>query len=177
MGEIRAQPPRALLFFAVFSGSDAALDQAIERIAGEYGPILAKSKRFLFDDTRYYEHSMGPALHKQLVAVDRVIAQDDLAAIKHRSNTIEAELQRESSASIPRLVNIDPGMIDDGKVMLASTKNNAHRIYVGDGIFVEVTLYLREGAWQSWPWTYPDYRRPEVHAFFYEVRAYFRKLR
>lgn len=176
MGEIRAQPPRALLFFAIFSGREDAIDLAIERVALEFGPILAKSQRFLFDDTHYYERAMGPALQKQLIAIDRTIAQDELAGIKRRSNAIEAELRAELPMTVARLVNIDPGMIDDGKVMLASTKNNAHRVYVGDGIFVEVTLYLRDGAWQSWPWTYPDYRRPEVHAFFDEVRARYRKV-
>lgn len=174
MGELRAEPPVAILFAAVFSADESALDEAIERFAREFGALLDASPRFEFHETRYYEPSMGPRLQKQLVLVDRLTPQDALAGVKARTNELEREIQLSRPSNVQRLVNIDPGMLDDGKAMLASTKNNAHRIYVGGGVFVEPTLYLRAGRWEAWPWTYADYRRPEVHEFFHRARGIFR---
>jgi hypothetical protein len=171
---LRADPPEAILFAAVFSADEAAIDEAVGRFAQEFGRVLDSSVRYPFDETRYYERSMGCGLRKQLVVVDRLIPQDSLAAVKARTNEMEREIQLSLGSNAVRLVNIDPGMLDDGKAMLASTKNNAHRIYVGGGVFVEPTLYLRSGAWEAWPWTYADYRRPEVHEFFHRARAHYR---
>ena len=60
------------------------------------------------------------------------------------------------------------------KLVLATTKDHAHRIYLGHGIYAEVTLQYAHGGWQTMPWTYPDYARPEYHAFFVQVRERFR---
>jgi len=34
-------------------------------------------------------------------------------------------------------VNIDPGYISLGKLVLASTKDHAHRLYLGEGVYGE----------------------------------------
>jgi hypothetical protein len=72
-------------------------------------------------------------------------------------------------------VNLDPGLLTLGKFMLATTKDQGHRIYLRDGIFAEVTLRYQAGAFEPWPWTYADYRRPEVHAFLQSARAFYRE--
>jgi len=55
--------------------------------------------------------------------------------------------------------------------VLATTKDHAHRIYLSDGIYGEVTLRWRKHQWEAWPWTYPDYDAPTYHAFFSTVRS------
>lgn len=174
MGRIRCETPRALLFFAAFSKDPALIERAKVELANRFGSVAVAGPRFPFDDTRYYERTMGVGLLKELFSTGTLIDQSELAGIKHFTNELEVRIGREAGVGVERPLNIDPGMVDLGKVMLASTKNHAHRVYQGDGIFVEVTLYLREGAWEAWPWTYPDYRRPEVHAFFHAVRESFR---
>lgn len=177
MGQIRSNATEALLFFALFSKSTGVIEAAEQRLASLFGPITFRSPRFLFDDTKYYERTMGAGVQKEWIAFDRLIDQASLGDLKIQTNQIEVELAVELPLDVPRPINIDPGMVDEGKVMLASTKNHAHRIYVGQGIFVEVTLYLREGNWDFWPWTYRDYRRPEAKTFFDQVRARFRELK
>ena len=43
-------------------------------------------------------------------------------------------------------VNVDPGIINDCRIILASTSDHAHRIYRGDGVWEEVTLVSDGGA-------------------------------
>lgn len=177
MGEIRETPPPALLFIAAFSQSNDLLDHARRALEESLGPPVLTSKPFLFDDTAYYADSMGPTLIKQLWAFDRIIPVDDLPRVKKWTNIWEDRFTVSHPLGVARSINLDPGLVDAGKVMLASTKDNSHRIYMGQGIFGEVTLYLRHGIWQAWPWTYSDYRRAEVHEFLLAARARFLELR
>ncbi len=177
MGSIRSTPTDALLFFAIFSGSSDLLNRTKEELAQRFGSLIVPGPRIDFTDTDYYQRSMGPNLLKEWFAVDRIIGQDELASIKVECQALEIAIGAGHESTVSRPINIDPGMIDLGKVMLASTKNHAHRVYVGSGIFVEVTLYLCEGEWSGWPWTYPDYRRPEVHRFFDRARQEYRDRR
>ena len=63
-------------------------------------------------------------------------------------------------------MNLDPGYITPAKLVLASTKDHAHRLYLADGIYAEVTLAFRGKQWQPLEWTYPDYRRADFQEFF-----------
>jgi hypothetical protein len=94
-----------------------------------------------------------------------------LAAIKRQTNDLEAG----SSVEDRRQVNIDPGYVSLSKLVLATTKNHAHRIYLSDGIYAEVTLHYRDGAFRGYPWTYPDYASSEYCALFQKVRDLYRR--
>jgi hypothetical protein len=72
-------------------------------------------------------------------------------------------------------LNLDPGLLNLGKFMLATTKDQAHRIYLRDGIFAEVTLRFEHGAFVAWPWTYADYREPALHQFLHEARDFYKR--
>lgn len=76
---------------------------------------------------------------------------------------------------VARPLNLDPGYLTEAKLVLASTKDHAHRIYLSQGIYAEVTLSFRRGHWRHHDWTYPDYRRADYHAFFTQCRDYFRR--
>ena len=71
---------------------------------------------------------------------------------------------------LPRPVNLDPGIIEPSKLVLASTKNFSHRIYIGDGMYAELTLSFCRGKWQSFPYTFPDYKEERYHDFLSKVR-------
>ncbi|HEY2148030.1 MAG TPA: DUF4416 family protein, partial [Pirellulales bacterium] len=71
-------------------------------------------------------------------------------------------------------LNLDPGYLTLAKLVLASTKDHAHLLYLGHGIYAEVTLYFKDGRWQHRDWTFPDYRRPDYQEFFTAARQLIR---
>ena len=169
MGKPRPHPP-TLLIAAIFSRHDQALDWALERIADSCGKLLCASERFEHNETAYYSRLMGEGLRKQLVAVEGDFDPAQLASLKLTSNDWESEYAQLHDFPEERPLNIDPGYLTPMKVVLASTKDRAHRIYLRDGIFAEECLVYHQRAWQGRPWTYPDYLRADYHAFFQRVR-------
>jgi hypothetical protein len=168
-------PPPALLVVAAFSRHETALAWARDRLAGAFGPVALSSPPLSFHHTTYYEASMGPGLRKQLLAFERLVPGEELAAIKLRTNEMEQELMATAIYAEPRPVNLDPGLLTLGKFMLATTKDQAHRIWLRDGIYAEVTLRFHAGNWEPWPWTYADYREPEMLDALRGFRDYYRK--
>jgi hypothetical protein len=176
MGELRAQPP-VLLVVAAFSRYDAALDWAQARAVETWGPIALESERFAFRETDYYEATMGPEIKKTFWAFQELIAPERLAEIKLLTNDWEAEYAALGRHDEPRPLNLDPGYLTAAKLVLASTKDHAHRIYLDRGIFAEVTLHFSHGQWRERDWTFPDYRREDYQAFFTKCREFLKRPR
>src|SRR5262245_22644655 len=173
MAEPRPPAP-VLLIVAVFSRHAAALDWARQHLESTFGPVGLSGPPYDFVQTDYYASTMGAGLSKQFLAFARLVSADCLPEAKQRTNALEQELARTGSFPEPRPLNLDPGTLGLGKLILATTKDQAHRIYLCDGIFAEVTLRYQAGAFEPWPWTYADYRLPQVRAFFQEARDYYR---
>jgi hypothetical protein len=173
MGDILSHRP-VLLIAAVFSRHASALDWARKTSAAVWGPIALESDRFAHDETRYYEASMGPDLQKTFFVFEQLVDPARLVDFKLQSNAWEEEFKTASDHSEPRPLNIDPGYLTEAKLVLASTKDRDHRLYLDRGIYAENTLYYTRGAWQSRPWTYPDYLRADYHEFFVKCRDYLR---
>ena len=174
MGQAHLPPPN-LLIIAAFSRHEEALRWAGERLPALFGPTARTSSDFSFNQTRYYESAMGSGLRKRFLVFQDLIPADQLADIKLRTNELEQELTISKSWPEPRPLNLDPGILSLGKFMLATTKDQAHRIYLRAGIYAETTLRFQDHAFQPWPWTYADYRQPEVLAFLGEAREYYRQ--
>ena len=171
MGDIH--PPAPVLFLiAVSSRYDAALEWSRDECAQVYGPVLFASEPFDFTETDYYTATMGAGIKKQFLAFERLIDSGELAVIKRATNGSEAEYAALARHPEPRPLNLDPGYITPAKLVLASTKDHAHRIYLRDGIFAEVTLVFRHRKWQPLEWTYPDYRRDDYQQFFTQCREW-----
>lgn len=176
MGSINSHPP-VLLILAAFSRYPEALGWAQEKATAAWGPVLLASEPFAFEETGYYERTMGPHLRKQFLAFADRIDPALLAQIKRQTNAWEEEYAALGRHEEPRPLNLDPGYLTLAKLVLASTKDHAHRIYLSDDIYAEVTLSFRDGAWQAWPWTFPDYRREDYHAFFLQCREQVKRSR
>jgi hypothetical protein len=174
MGEARLHGP-VLLVIAAFSRHAETLEWARGRLEQEFGPVGLASDPYRFVQTSYYQATMGPDLRKQFLAFRDLVAADSLADIKLTTNRIEREPTASRTEGESRPLNLDPGIVTLGKFHLATTKDQAHRVYLRDGIFAEVTLRFHAGAWEPWPWTYSDYRLPEVLAFLKEARDYYRQ--
>jgi hypothetical protein len=174
MGDITQHKP-VLLIAAVTSRHDAAFEWAAARASASWGPIVKRSVLFEFTETNYYQATMGDGLKKQFLAFENLFAPAHIADTKHRSNTWEQEFRSEHDFSEERPINIDPGYISEAKLVLVTTKDRDHRIYLRDGIFAEVTLHFRGREWTHSRWTYPDYQRHDFQDFFTECRQWLRE--
>jgi Domain of unknown function (DUF4416) len=164
-----AEPVKLLV--GMLSAFPDALEAAEQRLVERWGDISAATEAKPHKFTGYYAREMGEHLLRRFVAFRQRISPSDLAGAKLATNDIEQELAAAGRWNVERPVNLDPGIVTPAKLVLASCKNYAHRIYLADGVCGEVTLSYVGNAWQSYPWTYPDYRTAEYHAFFDQVRA------
>jgi hypothetical protein len=115
---------------------------------------------------------MGEQLLKQFAVLDRSYDPAMLASDKLLTNRWEEEVKLALPADEPRPLNIDPGYMTLTKLVLASTKNREHRVYLRDSVYAEVTLGFRDQKWQPMPWTYPDYQRTDFREFFSNARKF-----
>jgi hypothetical protein len=164
---------KELLIVAAFSRHDDALARGRNQLEREFGPIAMASQPYSFIQTKYYEPSMGTGLKKLFYAFEGLVPPDSLPEIKLTTTRLEIELAAAGGYPDPRPLNLDPGLLNLGKFMLATTKDQAHRIYLREGIYGEVTLRFQAGVFRPWPWTYADYRQPEVLAFLREARTFY----
>jgi hypothetical protein len=172
MSEAKSSEP-VKLFCGLLAGKVQWLGRARELLEAEFGPVDLASEVWPFDFTDYYEREMGRDLKRQFLSFVRTMPPEDLAGIKLLTNELEKRLSREFSDGPERPVNIDPGYLNGKKVILATTKNYSHRIYLRDGIYAEVTLHWGGKEYEPWPWTYPDYRSEAYRKFFARVRERF----
>jgi len=173
MGEAKIPEPVKLIA-SIFGANEDRLRRAESLLAQEFGPLDYRSALLPFTHTDYYTPEFGAPLVRVIVAFERLVDPALLPAIKHRTN----ELEWADAIQGHRWVNIDPGYVSLSKLVLATTKDHAHRIYLGDGIYAEVTLHYQGGTFRPWPWTYPDYASPPYIAIFNVIRSqYHQQLR
>lgn len=165
-----APPPPVKLICGMLSADPALFDEALASLAPEFGPADVLSDLMDFDLTDYYEPQMGDRLYRRFAGFERPVLPGVLARAKHVTNAIEAEFARRRPEGPPRPINLDPGLIEPAKLVLASMKNFAHRIYLADGVWAEVTLLYRRGRWEPLAWTFPDYASGRYDAFLSRAR-------
>ncbi len=167
VGQIK--PPSFVKLIVGIITADTNLLEAVDlKLGKRFGEIDFASQRMPFDYTAYYEQEMGRELQRQFISFDRLILPDELPALKYFTNSVEQDFAENETAR--RLVNLDPGYISAAKLVLASTKDHAHRIHLEDGIYAENTLKFRNKTFQPWEWTYPDYRTPAYIEIFNHIR-------
>lgn len=177
MARPRAPQPVKLLC-GLLSNDRDLLQRAQQLLRKRFGPVDLESDTWPFDQTDYYEAEMGAGLERRFVCFEQPTTPDALPDIKIETNALEQQIADDCLLpDIARPVNIDPGYIDLSKLVLASTKDSSHRVYLGRGIYAEVTLRYNHGQWVEHPWTYPDYRSPAYHTYFSEVREQLRRQR
>lgn len=164
-------PPRAKLFCGLLASDLDLMRLAVNRLRDLFGASDLESELWPFDSTDYYADELGAGIQRRFVAFEDLISVERLPEIKRSTNDLEARICDQSlQPRDHRPVNIDPGYMTLSKLVLATTKDYSHRLYLDRGIFAEVTLRYHAGAWQSFPWTYPDYASATYHAFFETAR-------
>ncbi|MCC6544900.1 MAG: DUF4416 family protein, partial [Nitrospirae bacterium] len=142
-------------------------------LSSALGPIDMESPVWTWSNSTYYEKEMGTDLKRTFLFYERPITPDQLADIKHITNEMEKGSGMDTANLPERPINIDPGYLTLAKVVLASAKDYAHRIYIGKGIYAEVTLIYRDKTFNSMSHTYPDYGSDDYIAMFNMARERF----
>ena len=159
-------PRLAKLVIGIITIELKLIENLVVELASQFGQIDLVSSWMHFNYTSYYEPEMGSPLFRRVFAFKPLISQCDLSACKLATNKIEHHYSQNGR----RQVNIDPGYMLRERFVLASGKNFSHRIYVGAGIYADLTLIYQKGSFQKLPWTYPDYSDDGMLKFLEQVR-------
>ena len=165
------EPSPVKLIVGILAADENCLQAAVETLTAEFTTLDLLSDIWPFTQTDYYNQETGENILRQFVSIDKLIDPGSLPQAKHTTNALEQNLAAQLSTSLPRPVNLDPGIIEPSKLILATTKNYSHRIYIGQKMYAEVTLIFDKGSWHPLPYTYPDYKQPCYHDFFTKVRT------
>jgi hypothetical protein len=166
MGTVKAHLP--VKYFVAFAFTpEIAVKRAIAEVENIFSSIDFVSETYDYTQfTKYYTREMGAHITKQYLVFERLMPPEQLPAIKLATNQLEHRYKHKDR----RRINMDPGYMSEAKIVLATTKNYAHRIYLNSGIFADLHLQYVHKQFQAMPWTYPDYQTPEILRFFEQVR-------
>ncbi len=165
------EPSPVKLIVGILAADENCLTEARKMLEQHFHSSDLISDIWPFDKTAYYKDQTGENILRQFVSFENLIDPGDLAVIKHKTNELEQYLAQTLESNLSRPANFDPGLIEPSKLVLATTKNYSHRIYIGQKMYAEVTLIYDKHQWKAFDYTYPDYREPTYHAFFDEVRT------
>ena len=142
------------------------------------GTVDARSEVLSWTVSTFYEKEMGAGLLRRFVAFESLASPGKLADFKLETQRIEENQRHEVPSPLGRRINLDPGYIESSKVVLASTKNASHRVYLHSGIYAEATLQFYNGEFHGSSYTYPDYLWSTSIAFLTSLRSrYLNQLR
>ncbi|MCL2260305.1 MAG: DUF4416 family protein [Fibromonadales bacterium] len=153
------------LIVGILSTNEQFADEAKQKLIGRFGPIDLEMPPIPFTYTDYYKDELGDKPLRSFLSFEERIDREALAEIKMETNEMETIWNRK--------VNLDPGYMTLGQFFLATTKDQRHRVYLGRGIFAEVTLYFENGHFHPFDWTYPDYKSDAYIEFLEKARERF----
>ena len=163
---------KSTLFMGILTtrGFPASLETKLTEL---YGPIVLRSEPFPFSFTDYYNSEMGEGIERFFIAFSSLVSPDTLQDIKTMTDSIEMEYSEDGK----RKINLDPGILTESNIVLATTKNRSHRIAIGRNLYAEVTLIYQNHGYKALPWTYADYRSDEVQRILLGFRNEYLHLR
>ena len=159
------------LFVAITFNNQTNYQKVKHILKQQFNQIDLESEIYDFNFTDYYEKEMGTNLKKQFISFQQLIKPENLIEIKLWTN----EVEKQFIINDKRQVNIDPGYLTSAKVVLATTKNYSHRIYLGKGIYGDVHLRFVNRRFQTCEWTYADYKQTLAIEFFSCVKKIYMK--
>lgn len=160
------------LICGVIYKEDVLYGEVRRRLEAEWGRVDSESAPFPFNLTDYYEAEMGPGLVRRFMSFETLIAPESLPQKKLRAIEIEESLRREPGTQ-GRPVNIDPGCLTASALIMATAKDFAHRVPLGQGIYAHLEFLFTKSGVKTLDWTYPDLRREPPQAYFRSVREIF----
>lgn len=173
--KLLVSPSSSIFFTAILAKDITLFSEVSSLLVQKHGQPLHKLKPDFFQHTNYYVAEMGPNLVKGFLAFEPPFDQSELVNLKRETRGLEWMFGHYDNKDFRRQVNIDPGYVSLYHVALATSKNFAHRFYLSQGIYGEVTLLYRASGWEILPWTYPDYKIPQVQEFLSRCRQSLKK--
>ncbi len=164
------RPQHVKLIIGMLAKDKKLFDSSEGFFIKRFGEIDYRSPLVLFNYTDYYRKEMGQPLKRRFISFKNLISPQGLSKIKIATNSLERILSKKKNNTLKREINIDPGYISDSKMVLATTKDYFHRIYLKDGIYAEVTLFWRRHSFEPFEWTYRDYRTREYIRILNDIR-------
>lgn len=167
MGQIYEFEKEKLIVGVIYNDMEV-YEQALSMLTNAFGEIDGESERFSFskDFSDYYDEELGGEGLRVIFSFKELVDASRQAEIKEMTNEMERILSKGGN----RKINLDPGFINHGRLMLATTKNAGFRIPLKNGIYTELTLFWAKGEWHKLPWSYRDYQSEKVQKFITEVR-------
>lgn len=167
MGQIYEFEKEKLIVGVIYNDMDV-YNKALAMLKEAFGEIDAESERFSFSEefSSYYDDELGGEGLRVIFSFKDTVDASKQAEIKEMTNEMERILSEDGK----RRINLDPGFINHGRLMLATTKAAGFRIPLKNGIYTELTLFWAKGAWHKLPWSYRDYQSEKVQKFITEVR-------
>jgi len=162
--------PIANFFFA----NALRWEQAVSDFDERLGTRCFTSNPEAFTTTDYYEREMGKGVMRIFAAWWKLIDPVELIDIKQLAWEIETKHKNNNGG---RIVNIDPGIISEGHLILATGKAAFHRPYLGKGVYADLTLIYHNGSYRPLNWTYPDYAGENIISLMNRLRTDYLKDR
>ncbi len=160
-------PPKPVKFVcALIYASDSTCSSTKKKLIKKFGKIDFESKKIDFTYTDYYFPEMGKPLYRKFISFKKLKNPADFACLK----VFCVKLEKKFAKNKKRTINIDPGYLNQAKLVLTSTKDFSHRIYLGRGVFAEVTLLYSNKKYRELPTTFPDYRTDLYKNIFEQIR-------
>ncbi len=171
MGNI-TEPTQVKLFVGMLLNDESLFAAVDDQLRAAFGDIDYESPIWPWKHTTYYSIEMGEGLKRRFVFLKKLIHPVEISDIKVLTNKIEKHFLNNKGG---RKINLDPGYLDSAKLVLVSTKNFSHRVYLDKGIYGEVTLMYAGNNFQPLPYTFPDYKTGAYHEVFKEARRLFKE--
>ena len=166
-------PPPAQLVVSVLSSRLLEIWPEVDReLQARWGRMESVSEPFPFTQTHYYDQELGTPIMRRMISFEQLVPQELLPDIKLATNALEDTWRDQAGR---RQVNLDPGLLCLERFVLGTGKNFTHRIYLGQGIFADLTLIFRKGGWQVLPWTFPDYAGEHIQDLLTRMRVRYKK--
>lgn len=162
-------PHKVKLIAGLLSNDIRIIDEARDSLSAQFGKTDFESAILDFTHSDYYHDEMGDGLKRRFLSFSEPLDLKLIYRVKLETNLLEGMFSTDGR----RKVNIDPGYLDLAKVVLFSTKDYIHRIYLDEGIFADATLFYRHGSFNAWPWTYPDYKTGAYIDIFNSIRKFY----
>lgn len=164
----------ALPLVSILSPAPAPKKPVVEQLTNLWESLRLVGPPYRFDETRYYEDEIGHPLFRWWCYRDELADPSRLRNWKRKLSALEDEFRDRQGN---RTVNLDPGYLNFGLVVLGSHKYDLQKIYLGEGVYADPVLQYGDGSFQPFPWSFPDFRQPNYYRLFERLRDRYRNLR
>lgn len=167
------EPFPVMPMVSIIYSPDQPLQTSCADLAGHFGVPELRSAPYPFDLSDYYRGEMGGGLSRIWLAFRGLADPSLLTEWKHLCFSVEEAC---ASPGGKRTVNIDPGYLDYGKLVLASFKEAPDKIYMGRGVWAHTCLRYGHGGFTAPDHSFPDFRDGRFDEFMLEARRRYRRL-